>query len=96
MYYYFAYTFCLHLKSQLFIYHFFQVGTIYWYECRKGFFDFNNGTLKSYMELMCVNDETGLGGAPYWSPPYDGINVPFPKCTVLCKYFRVRKRYKGM
>ena len=48
------------------------------------------------MELMCVNDETGLGGAPYWSPPYDGINVPFPKCTVLCKYFRVRKRYKGM
>ena len=75
---------------------FLQVGTIYWYECRKGFFDFNNGTLKPYMELRCVNDETGRGGAPYWSPPYDGINVPFPKCTVLCKSFRVKKGFKGM
>ena len=48
------------------------------------------------MELRCVNDETGRGGAPYWSPPYDGINVPFPKCTVLCKSFRVKKGFKGM
>ena len=43
------------------------------------------------MELKCVNDETGLGGAPYWSPPYDGINVPFPKCTVLGRYFQGKK-----
>ena len=40
-----------------------EVGTVYWYECRYGVFDFNNGTkdipstLLPYMELTCVNDD---------------------------------------
>ena len=63
-----------------------EVGTAYWYECRSGQFDFQNGTLAPFIELKCVNDETGGGGAPYWSPPYDGENVPFPRCKLLRKY----------
>lgn len=47
-----------------------DVGTVYWYECRKGMFEMPDGSLQSYLELKCVNDETGLGGAPYWDPPY--------------------------
>ena len=62
-----------------------EVGTIYWYECRRGVFDFQNGTLLSYIELRCINDEVG-GGAPYWNPPYDHEFVPFPRCKILRKY----------
>jgi len=41
------------------------------------------------LELKCVNDETGLGGAPYWDPPYEHDVVDFPKCKVLRKYKEV-------
>ena len=71
-----------------------DVGTIYWYECRKGWFDFENGTLIPYMELKCVNDETGGGGAPYWDPPYEHDTVDFPKCTLLRKYEKGKGRPK--
>ena len=62
-----------------------EVGTVYWYECRKGMFDFRNGTIVPYLELKCVNDETGLG-APYWFPPYEHDVVDFPRCKILRKY----------
>lgn len=61
-----------------------DVGMMYWYECRKGVFEFPNGTRQGSIDLVCVNDP--FGGSPYWIPPYDHDANPFPPCVILRKY----------
>ena len=40
-------------------------------------------TYSSYIEMKCVNDETG--GPPFWMPPYSHDINPFPQCENLRK-----------
>lgn len=61
-----------------------EVGALYWYECRRGWFEFTNGSKVQQIDLKCVNDP--YGGPPYWIPPYDHDANPFPKCVKLGKY----------
>ena len=61
-----------------------EVGALYWYECRRGWFEFTNGSKVQQIDLKCVNDP--YGGPPYWIPPYDHDANPFPKCVLLRKY----------
>ncbi len=68
---------------------FLDVGTVYWYECRRGVFELTNGTQLQYIDLTCINDP--YGGPPYWEPsgkipPIDGDANPFPNCVLLRKY----------
>ena len=61
-----------------------EVGSLYWYECRKGVFEMQDGTQKQSIDLICINDPNG--GPPYFYPPYEHDTNPFPPCVILRKY----------
>ena len=72
-----------------------EVGKTYWYECRYGIFELNNGKLVPYINLTCINDPNATplrSEPPYWEAQLQGYTTfdhlynRFPKCVTPGKY----------
>ena len=66
-----------------------MIGKTLWYACRSGVLEFQDGRQELYINLTCINDPHATptrAEPPYWDPPFDHLNNPFPKCVIQRKY----------